>query len=146
MSVFTWWASVDFCPSMRFSSQQLWLSLIWQRHCEKRANNNENFTWGHTDQRFCLKTERKRWKRERERRQSTHLEHHPVLFLRLLNHTHVAPHCDFWHVAGRCRSTTAPDDHFSNQDSLYQGLLFVVVGEPHPHSQGCGILDYSSSE
>lgn len=34
-------------------------------------------------------------KEKRERRLSAHLEHDPVLFLGLLNHTHVAPHCDF---------------------------------------------------
>lgn len=37
-----------------------------------------------TDEHFGLKSER--------RGGGTHLEHDPVLFLRLLNHTHVAPH------------------------------------------------------
>ena len=41
-----------------------------------------------------LKTEKKKHlrHREEERRLSSHLEHDPVLLLRLLNHTHVAPH------------------------------------------------------
>lgn len=54
------------------------------------------------------------WKKEMKTgrreggRGSAHLEHDPVLFLRLLNHTHVAPHCDFWHGAGLCNCPTWP--------------------------------------
>lgn len=47
-----------------------------------------------------------------KRGQTAHLEHDPVLFLRFLDHTHVAPH------RGCAGPTTAPDDQRSHQDSL----------------------------
>lgn len=105
-------------------SKLLWLSLMQQHH-----------SW-------FLDTERDRRGRLGERRKTTHLEHDPVLLLRFVNHTHVAPHRDFWHVAGRCRCRWT----LLTPALCLLRSLFLLVGEPHPHSQCCGVSDHSSEE
>lgn len=129
----------------------LWLNGFLDTVCcrpaaslrERAENNNENFNGGNTKDSFCLRSERKKWKqgreRERERgerRQSAHLEHDPVLFLRLLNHTHVAPHCDFWHGAGLCRFTTAPGLTTSYTRTLSNKVFVCGSGRAPPSFAG----------
>lgn len=69
--------------------------------------------------------------------ESAHLEHHPVLLLRLLNHTHVAPHGDGW------QGTTDPAGPQTEVRFLRQYSLSVAVGKPHPHSQGVVVCNTS---
>lgn len=107
---------------LTFKSGLFWLSLIQQHHCEKGPSyegvTKKTLTEAHE---WMILLERNE---NRERiRDAAHLEHHPVLFLRLLNHTHVAPHCDFWHSAGLCRSKTWSQV----QTSFYTRTLSIKV-------------------
>lgn len=99
------------------------------------------FAWG-VKERNENKADRER---ERgERRQSAHLEHDPVLFLRLLNHTHVAPHCDFWHGAGLCRFTTAPGLTTSYTGTLSNKVFVCGSGRAPPSFAGV-VVYYTAS-
>ena len=113
-----------------------------------RQNNNENFKDTQRDA-FVWRNEKRKWnenKAEREKEERASPGTWPCIVPQAFEpRTCYTP---LW-LLTLCR--TVPVQNCTTWPVLTPGLslsksLSVAVGEPHPHSQACGILHYSSSE